>query len=149
MVWAVFHHDGVLALEFITTRMNSLDYQTVLQKNSLPFLQRPAGQGVQLQQGNAPMHVSRSTKAFFQQHQINVMDWPACSPDANPIEILWGLLVRKIYANNRTYDTVASLKAAILQAWNCLDAQLLKILANSLPNRIFAITKTNGGHTDY
>ena len=62
----------------------------------------------EFQQDNAPIHVSKATRAFFQESNMQVMDWPAYSPDLNPIENVWGLLSRSIYGSGRQYDSVGS-----------------------------------------
>ena len=40
------------------------------------------------QQDNARAHTARVTRDYLQQHSITAMDWPALSPDPNPIEHL-------------------------------------------------------------
>ncbi|KAG3001110.1 hypothetical protein PC128_g16898 [Phytophthora cactorum] len=40
---------------------------------------------------------------FFEEQEINLLDWPARSLDLNPIENLWALLARKVYPNGRQY----------------------------------------------
>uniref|UniRef100_A0A8R1EPA1 Tc1-like transposase DDE domain-containing protein n=1 Tax=Caenorhabditis japonica TaxID=281687 RepID=A0A8R1EPA1_CAEJA len=40
------------------------------------------------QQDNAAINSSNSTKNWFASKGIKVLDWPACSPDLNPIEDL-------------------------------------------------------------
>ena len=37
-------------------------------------------------QDNALPHTARDTVAFLEQQDVEVMDWPARSPDMNPIE---------------------------------------------------------------
>jgi hypothetical protein len=38
------------------------------------------------QQDKAPIHKAQTVQAFFDQNHITVEDWPAISPDLNPIE---------------------------------------------------------------
>jgi transposase len=51
-------------------------------------------------QDNAPCHKAKSVMSFLDQQESNVMDWPAQSPDLNPIENLWQRLGNKVMARN-------------------------------------------------
>ncbi|KAA8493874.1 Transposable element Tc3 transposase [Porphyridium purpureum] len=95
------------------------------------------GPNMVFQQDNAPVHTSRLVKNFMNDENVELLDWPAYSPDFNIIENLWGILARKVYEGARQYQTVLELKNAILQAWETLDQPVMANLYASLPKRIF------------
>ncbi|CAD6192317.1 unnamed protein product [Caenorhabditis auriculariae] len=120
MVWAAFCGNGTVALSFFGTRTNSQDYQQLLAQHLLPSLRRRRRANMIYQQDNASVHASNSTLAWFAAKNVVLLDWPACSPDLNPVENLWSVLVRRVYANAKQYTTVNGLKRAIRAEWDVL-----------------------------
>ena len=87
MVWACFNYYGKSDLVFIDTRINSERYIEVLENNFNPFVLNFGGQNPIFQQDNAPVHTSSTTRNWLAQQNYKILDWPAKSPDLNPIEI--------------------------------------------------------------
>ncbi len=83
------------------------------------------------QQDLAPAHTAKCTKSWFNDHGVTVLDWPANSPDLNPIENLWGIVKRKMR------DTRPN------------NADDLKAVITSMPRRIEAVIKAKGAPTKY
>ena len=93
----------------------------MLQCSLLPFLEQNREIPYIFQQDNARIHFSKETKSFLSRCLVEIMEWPACSPDLNPIENICGVLVRRVYANNRHFDSTDELKGAIIAEWNLLE----------------------------
>lgn len=144
MVWAAFDATGMLPVIFITTRMDSADYQQLLEENLLPYWVDT----YMFLHDNAPIHASRSTVNWLADKQISVINHPPCSPDLNPIENLFGIIVRDIYEDGRQYQTVDELKNAIVEAFRRVNVNLLSTLAESMKDRIFKLIRASGGHFD-
>ena len=58
--------------------------------------------------------------------------------------IIWGVLVRRVYANNRHFDTTDELKGAIIAEWNLLELPFLEKFVISMKKRLFEVAKANG-----
>lgn len=98
------------------------------------------------QQDNATPHVSRPALAWFREHGIRVMIWPAQSPDLNPIEHLWAVLKRK----QRYWEQPANLDALwlkIQEEWAATMPDICQRLVESMPRRLAAVIKAKGGYT--
>lgn len=152
MVWAAFGHYGKSQLCYTTANMKSRDYINLLENDLIPFLNEMNEKSGQLhifQQDNAPIHVSKETLQWLTKENIILLPWPACSPDLNPIENLWGILARRLYANGRQYSSVKELKTMLTQIWNDLSLSDFQNLIESMPNRIYEVLTRNGKNTHY
>ena len=96
MVWAAFSCIGKSSIRFCKPKMKSVDYQNVMEKHLLPLWLHSDQSHTIYQQDNAPIHKSASIRQWLEENGIDVMEWPPCSSDLNPIENLWGILVRVI-----------------------------------------------------
>ncbi len=65
-------------------------YQDILEHFMLPSADKLYGDADFIfQQDLAPAHTAKGTKSWFNDHGVTVLDWPANSPDLNPIVNLW------------------------------------------------------------
>jgi hypothetical protein len=72
------------------------------------------------------------------------LKWPAKSPDLNPIENLWGIMVRQVYAGGRQYNTIEELRVAVEASWNAILLETMQNLISSMPNRTHLVMEVWG-----
>ena len=88
MTWEAFCSNGIFKLVIVSGNMDSKQYTDMLTEHFLEDFFRIAGKRAISKQDNAPIHVSRHSKAFFSYKNVVLIDWPALSPDLDPIENL-------------------------------------------------------------
>ena len=98
------------------------------------------------QQDNDPNHTSKKAKKWFEDNDIQVISWPAQSPD---LEHLWEHLKRQL----RQYETppkgVHELWDRASEEWNGISPETCQNVIESMPRRIQAVIRAKGGHTKY
>ena len=75
-------------------------------------------------------------------------EWPANSPDPNPIEQVWDELGRCVRRNHAIH-TVNDLAVALQAEWANLPAPFVQRYVNSMHRRITACIEQNSGHMRY
>jgi len=149
MIWASFSKNGKSHIAFLSRRQNSTKYCETLQAYLLPFCERIGVEDWTFQQDNASIHKSAQTTEWLRNTVANVLEWPAKSPDMNPIENLWGILARMVYSEQDAYDSVEALKTAIKLAWNRIPQSTLAKLSDSMKTRVATMYRAHGKAIKY
>ncbi len=99
---------------------------------------------------NDPKHRSSLVTDFLDEEQISYWpksEWPAQSPDMNPMENVWAMLLDGI--NRKPVTSVATLKKRLKDEWKKLPQTKIASAINSMPTRLEAVKKAKGGSTKY
>jgi hypothetical protein len=132
-------------------KMNVEQYVDILNDNLLPSLAESGidEEDIIFPQDNDPKHTSRRAREWFEEHDINVLDWPAQSSDVNVIEHLWETLKKKLQAYKNPPKGVWELWERVAVEWGKITAEDCQKLIESMPRRIEAVIKAKGGQTKY
>ncbi|GFT43695.1 transposable element Tcb2 transposase [Trichonephila clavipes] len=80
----------------------------------------------------APCHRTVAAKQLLESEDIERMDWPARSPDLNPIEHVWDFLGRRLAARTLPPVTIRELRLALQDEWAAMPQQLIDTLILSM-----------------
>ncbi len=103
MIWGAMSSAGFGPLCFLKTNVTAPVYQEILEHFMLPSAdQLFKDADLIFQQDLAPAHTAKSTKSWLNDHGVGVLDWPAKSPDLNPID---NLCIYSIYSPYQVLST--------------------------------------------
>lgn len=148
MVWGGFAAHGVGKLYRVKGILEQLQYTEMLETQVIPSAAMlfPGGDYI-FQQDNDPKHTSKRAKKYVIDNNIPTMEWPAQSPDLNPIENLWSILDRQLAY--RQVNSEDQLFAALQEGWNDLDPAMLERLVDTMPERCQAVIDSRGFATKW
>ncbi len=97
------------------------------------------GRACVFQQNNAKPHTAAITTAWLRSRRVQVLNWPACSPDLLPIENIWSIIKRTI--RQRPSQTLQLLETYIRQEWDQIPTPKL---VTSMPRRLQTVFERRG-----
>ena len=132
-------------------RLTGRQYIRILNDHLLPYLnQHFPFQLVYFVQDNSPIHKCRAVTTWLrQQPQLIVLEWPAKSADLNPIENVWGDMVKDMEPfRPRNADEVFDKFRSI---WDQYSQRPIywRILAHSFRHRLQKVIDEQGYWTKY
>ncbi|KAA5584146.1 hypothetical protein F3H14_36875, partial [Pseudomonas aeruginosa] len=108
-----------------------------------------AGDGFLLKHDNARCHTARGTTEYFEEVYIATLDWPALSPDLNPIEHVWDELKNRVRSRTSAPSCLNELKSALIEKWEGIPQESIQKLIRSMKNRLRGVIRAREGNTKY
>lgn len=151
MLWGCMTPNGVGHACRIDNRMDSDLYVRILGDEFLSTLEYYALEpdAIIFQHDNASVHTTQKVKNWLKDNHIEVLKWPAQSPDLNPIEHLWWELKKRLAAYETEPSSIHELWERVEREWEAIPAEVCLNLIESMPRRVAAVLKAKGKYTKY
>jgi len=146
MVWLMVIPNGLLSYRFIRTNFKAKDYLDVLKEMIVPIIRLNMGSDFYYQEDNCSIHKASIIKKFMTDSSINVIQWPAKSPDLNIVEDIWSMISHNVY-DRMPYQNLTELEERISST--ILDINLnrrqdIQNLYATIRNRLCIVLKKQG-----
>ena len=149
MVWGAISSAGTLHLICMSESITAVSYTKMLEEEFFQSDEYELPVNYIWMHDNAPPHRAKFTQQFLENKRISVLNWPAHSPDLNPIENVWGILQEKLYAGGRSFSNTTELWEEICEQWKKVPNEVVKNLYNSMPKRCCDVIQQNGQRIKY
>ncbi|KAL8366280.1 hypothetical protein RB595_004854, partial [Gaeumannomyces hyphopodioides] len=139
------------------SKKGGVSSRTVLEclQENLPTICSP---GTVFMQDNASTHQAAKVQEWLQAwaalHGVELVSWPANSPDLNPIENLWSIVKAAIHKRHpelaqlpKSEKSRNLLIRAAVEAWEEIKEEVLEQLVISMQQRLQAVIDANGWYT--
>ncbi|GFS70862.1 transposable element Tcb1 transposase [Trichonephila clavipes] len=99
---------------------------------------------------NAPCHRTVAAEQLLEESEdIERMDWPARSPDHNPILHIWDFLGRRLAARTLPLVTIRELRLAQQDEWAAMPQHFIDTLILSMGRCCETCLAVSGDHIPY
>jgi hypothetical protein len=148
-IWGCFSTNGTGCCYIYRNRLDADGYLSILEDSLIPSIDLliEDKEFFLFQQDNAPCHKAKKVLKWFEEQQIGLLEWPARSPDLNPIENIWNLIDLEL--GKLQITSLAELELALVKLWNNITRTVCVNLVESVPSRIDQCIVLKGGSTGY
>ncbi|GFW76358.1 transposable element Tc3 transposase [Trichonephila clavipes] len=149
LVWGGIILGSRTNLHVQSVTMTGHIYRDVILEQLVRLFRGPMGSEFLFTHDNARPHRANIVDECLQSEDITRMDWPAYSPDLNPIEHVWDMLGRRIAARQPLSTCLPELRRALLDEWCNIPQDQIDNLILSMPRRCKACIASSRRHTPY
>jgi transposase len=151
MMWGCMTYRGTGCGCRIEGNMDAALYTEILESGLLETINEYSfeKENIVFQHDNDPKHTSRMATEWLKINKIDTLDWPAQSPDLNPIEHLWQELKIKLNGYAEQPNSIYELWRRVEIEWERIPAEKCAQLIDSMPEEITVVLKAKGGYTKY
>ena len=145
MVWGGIWYYGRTELCIVRGNIDHKKYINILQQYLLPSM--PSSPGFLFMHDNATPHNPIIVEKTLHDFGIKLLhDYPANSPDLNPIEHVWSWIAN--YVNSHRPTDRRSLIDLIEKGWNAIPQSQIQAYIDNLPTRLAAVEQAGGARLD-
>lgn len=150
-VWGWISSRGMGVVWRIEGRFVALTYREILENIMVPSVEQlyPENNYI-FQHDNCPVHTANIVTQWIQNAHIESLPWPSNSPDINPIENIWGVIVKRLYRRNFMPQNSEELWQCIQEVWEELSLEENFITRfMTMGRRLQAVIDADGDCTKY
>ncbi|KFM75006.1 Transposable element Tc3 transposase, partial [Stegodyphus mimosarum] len=127
--------------------MTSQIYRDVILEQHVDLFRSAMSAQFVFMDDNARSHRANIVSECLQSEDITRMDWPAFSPNLNPVEHVWDMLGRRVAARQPPPTCLPELRRALLFEWCNIPQDQIDNLILSMPRRCTDCIVSSGRHT--
>ncbi len=147
-LWGCICAKGLGHAELYEGALNSVRHRDILRHNLISSFREFSPRGPWIfQQDNARFHTTPETISYLHGLGITWLEWPAWSPDLNPIENFWSELKARVYS--RFPQTMEELEQFIREEWDATGLTYINKLCRSMPRRLQLLLENEGHKIAY
>ncbi len=136
-IWDMFLSHRRSPLVRISGTLNEFKYIEILRQYVLPHKHRHHAANLRFiyQHDGCGQHHAKRVAEYLNANDVNVLPWPAQSPDLNLIENVWGIMKRRLHTLPKYPNTADELYAQLCEIWSGLPDDYFTKLSHSMIQR--------------